>query len=175
MRSVTYQASDENLPNPERGFTPTVYVEYPDNPAWDFCEEGNNFTAYNYTASTPKLTAEFLRKHRDKGSTLVEMRYHIFEFRQTPLSAEFLQRLQEDFDTARAAGFKLIPRFAYNWPKGGPDASEAQIVEHLSQLQPLLEPNVDVVAFMALGFVGCWGELQSSSNGHVDASKGYHQ
>ena len=151
----TYRPSNENFPNPERGFTPTFYVDYPDETPWDFCEQGNNFGTYNYAAWTPKLEAGALKSFRARGSSLVEMRYHIFEFRLKPFSPAFLNRLQQDFDTARNAGFKLIPRLAYNWPKGGPDASRNQIVAHLEQLKPVLKKNVDVLAFMPLGFVGC--------------------
>jgi hypothetical protein len=174
MQSVTYLASDEVFANPERGFSPTIYTPWPDAGAvWDFCGQGNNFTNYNYAVWTPKLDADTLRKYAARGSSMVEMRYHIFEFRQQALSQAFLDRVQEDFDTARANGYKLIPRFAYNWPKGGPDASRDQILAHLEQLRPVLTKNADVIAFMALGFIGCWGEQHTSSNGHTEISAGY--
>lgn len=39
---------------------------------------------------------------------------------------------------------------------------------HLEQLKPTLERNTDVIAFMDLGFIGCWGEMHSSSNRLVE-------
>jgi hypothetical protein len=96
------------------------------------------------------------------------MYYHVAEFRNAPLSATFLERLDQDFALARSASFKIVPRFAYNLYTGGPDASLAVVLAHLDQLAPLLRRNVDVLAFVELGFIGCWGELHSSSNGLVD-------
>jgi hypothetical protein len=165
--NVTYQPSSENFANPERG--PSLRVESPAPPqiTWDPCGQGNNFTAYNWTAETPPLSAQYLRVNH-VGHSLVYIRYHIAEFRDAPLSDAFLAQLDQDFATARAEGFKIVPRFMYNAVTGGPDAPLARVLEHLDQLGPVLQRNADVLAFMELGFIGCWGEMHDSSNNLVD-------
>ncbi len=161
----TYQASSENFPNPERGFAYENDVAWPDAVTWDFCGQGNNYTAYSYTAWNTPLELAFLREERNQGRSVVMSRYHLADFRSRDLTPEYLAFLQSDFDTTRQAGLKMIVRFAYNYPMGGPDASLAQILKHLEQLKPILQKNVDVIAFVEAGFVGCWGEWHHSSNG----------
>ena len=80
------------------------------------------------------------------------------------------RRGQADFDQARAAGVKLIPRFAYTitahqgaCPESGDcppygDAPKAIVLQHIAQLAPLLQKNADVIACVQLGFIGTWGE-----------------
>ena len=92
------------------------------------------------------------------------IRHHIAEFRSTKISSAFIARLDSDFAAAREYGFKLIFRFVYNWPKGGPDASLSNVLTHLGQLAPVLNRNMDALAFIDLGFIGCWGEMHGSSN-----------
>jgi Domain of unknown function (DUF4832)/Domain of unknown function (DUF4874) len=175
---TTYQASSETFPNPERGYPDTVDPDWPqdangnyiafDDLPWDFCGVGNNFTAYNYAKWTPTLNLSELQADRQKGISLVMIRYHIAAFRTKDLSQAFLERLTADFATARQAGMKVVFRFAYNYPKGGPDASLTIVLNHLEQLRPILTANVDVIAFMDLGFIGCWGEMHTSSNTLVE-------
>ncbi len=160
-----YQASSEIFPNPERGFAHENDVVWPDAVTWDFCGQGNNYTAYNYTAWNTPLDVAFLREERRQGRSVVMSRYHLADFRNRDLTPEYLAFLQKDFDTVRQAGLKMIFRFAYNYPFGGPDAPLAQILRHLEQLKPTLQKNVDVIAFVEAGFVGCWGEWHHSSNG----------
>ncbi|HEU4608293.1 MAG TPA: DUF4832 domain-containing protein, partial [Chitinophagaceae bacterium] len=103
-------------------------------------------------------------------STLV-FRYFILDaFKNSALSNTFLQSVKNDFDIARAAGVKLIPRFAYtttansgscpegfNCPPYG-DAPKSIVLQHISQLKPILTASADVIAVMQLGFIGTWGE-----------------
>ena len=168
QQTVVYVASEENFANPERGFASSRLPPEPRPITWDPCGSGNNFTAYSYTEWTPPLRQDELLADRAEGRSLAFMRYHIAEFRDAPLSDAFLARLDEDFATARAAGFKIVPRFAYNYFTGGPDASLERVLGHLDQLAPVFQRNVDVLAFMELGFIGCWGEMHTSSNGLID-------
>lgn len=165
--TVSYQASSEDFPNPERGFTENQLPPSPAHPAWDSCGQGNNFTAYNDTAWTPALRVQDLTAARAAGRSLVYVRYHIAAFRDAPLSDAFLARVDQDFATARTTGVKIVPRFAYNFGTGGPDAPLQRVLGHLDQLQPVLHRNADVLAFMELGFIGCWGEGHTSSNNLV--------
>jgi len=83
----------------------------------------------------------------------------------------FLNDLEQDFNTARAAGVKLIPRVAYvvttdNSCCGGGDCicdpygdvGKPQILAHIEQLKPLFQQHADVIATLQMGFIGIWGE-----------------
>jgi hypothetical protein len=153
--AAVYRPSDENFPNPERGF----YYQTSYQP-----REGYR---------PPALNAAQLRKWRDSGISLVRMYYVFSEFRAAPLSAAMLDRLGADFASVRAAGMKVIPRFAYNFgPTGAPDASVELILEHLEQLRPVLGANEDVIAFLEAGLIGTWGEWHHSTNGLFDPIPG---
>ena len=76
--------------------------------------------------------------------------------------------MEYDFATARAAGVKLIPRFAYTdqvdnscgssfCPPYG-DASKTIVLDHIAQLKPILQDNYDVILGLQMGLVGIWGE-----------------
>jgi Domain of unknown function (DUF4832)/Domain of unknown function (DUF4874) len=163
--TLNYQASTENFPNPERGFAYENDVAWPDLTPWGWCGQGDNFTTYDYTAWNTPLDPSFLREQRKLGRSVIMSRYHIADFRNHDLTPEYLAFLQQDFDTARQTGFKLVIRFAYNYPNGGPDAPLAVILRHLDQLEPIFQKNKDVIGFIEVGFVGCWGEWHRSSNG----------
>ena len=165
-QTLTYEASSENFPNPERGFAPSIDPPWAPTINWDFC----GCTGYDWYEWTEPLEASTLRGWRAEGYSVVQIRYHLSEFRTKALSPGFVARLNEDFSAARQEGFKLIPRFTYNWPLGGPDATLAQVLSHIEQLKPIFEQNVDVINLVELGFIGCWGEQHSSCNGLVDGS-----
>ena len=139
-----YQPSFENFANPERG----LFIQY--NP------EGKS--------PHPPLKVEELRQHRENNITLIRRIYLISEFKDRPLSPEFLAKVTADLATAREAGVKVILRFSYNWLDGGNDASEETILAQQQQLKPILEANYDVIAMMEAGFIGNWGEWHSSSH-----------
>jgi Domain of unknown function (DUF4832)/Domain of unknown function (DUF4874) len=173
-KTVSYTPTDENFANPERGYTFQADPPWPaSGVTWDFCGQGNNFTAYNYDAWNEPLTPELMAERRALGQSVIQVRYHIAAFRTQDLTAAYLDFLNRDFATARQGGVKLVVRFAYNYPFGGPDASLSRILGHLDQLKPILQQNKDVIAFMEAGFVGCWGEWHNSSNGlsYFDSSE----
>jgi Domain of unknown function (DUF4832)/Domain of unknown function (DUF4874) len=179
LTGLRYAASAENFANPERGL-PLVYdVAWPAQVTWGFCGQNSggidNFRDYNYTAWNDPLDQAVLRASRDRGTTLVLHRYHIADFRNRPLSDQYLQHLQRDFDAVRNAGLKMVPRFAYNYPMGGPDAPLDRVLGHFDQLKPLLARNQDVIAFVEMGMVGCWGEMHTSANNLMDVSRGYRR
>ncbi|MDF5718827.1 MAG: DUF4832 domain-containing protein, partial [Rhizonema sp. NSF051] len=143
--TTVYESINKDFPNPERGF----YAA----------------SSPLTNESEPPLQLSTLQEVRNRNITLVRRFYLISEFRDKPLSQAFLQMISNDFETARQAGVKLIPRFAYNWVGGGPDASKNRIFSHLEQLQPIFEANYDVIAYVEAGFIGYWGEWHTSSNG----------
>jgi hypothetical protein len=158
-KTITYTASDEDFPNPERGF-----YRY------------SQTTASNYSFLSEQLLKSYRQTHSSSGasyainSTLV-FRYYVLDvFKDGPLSGGFLNNLKTDFETARKAGVKLIPRFTYSisttegpcpesfiCPPYG-DAPKAIVLEQIEQLKPLLFENADVILSVQLGFIGTWGE-----------------
>jgi hypothetical protein len=143
--TTVYERSEENFPNPERGF----YIR--------FHPIGNQ-------PSSP-LELSKLQEVKSQNMTLIRRIYLIAEFKDKPLSQSFLDMVSNDCETARKAGVKMIIRFSYNWLGGGQDAPLARINSHLDQLEPVLKANYDVIAFLEAGFIGFWGEWNRSSNG----------
>ena len=157
--TIYYTESNEDFPNPERGF-------------------------YRYAETYAKfyelLTVNQLKAWRglelaDDGnykiySTIVYRGITLEGFTNKPLTDELLENIKKDFSTAREAGVKLILRFSYNInPKSGTcpegficppykDASKEMVLNHIAQLKPLLQENADIICCMQMGFVGMWGE-----------------
>lgn len=157
--TIKYTESDADFANPERGFyrfsqtksssfTPLTIQQLN---AWkkEAQAEGGNYKVY---------------------STLIFRYYEMDIFKSQNLSAAFLNYIAVDFMVARQAGFKLIPRFTYtlkqtagNCPEGFicppyGDAPKAIVLQHISQLKPVLQANADVTAAVQMGFIGVWGE-----------------
>ena len=143
--AITYTASDENFPNPERGL-------------------------YHYTelrSPNTGLTVDELRQFREQESiTLIYRIFYLEEFRSQPISEEYLATMRQDFATMREAGVKCVLRFAYtdSFVNGfdNPPYNDAPpldlLLQHVDQLAPIIRSNVDVVAVMQAGFIGTWGE-----------------
>ena len=157
--TVSYQASEEDFPNPERGFYRYTQTSV------------NNFVPLNLN----QLKNWRNLQQADGGnysvySTLV-FRYYVLEgYTNTILPASFIDNLTNDFNIARQAGIKLITRFTYTinvnagscpeafaCPPYG-DASKDIVLQHIAQLKPLLQQNADVIACLQMGFIGIWGE-----------------
>jgi hypothetical protein len=156
---ITYTASTADFPNPERGF-------------YRYSET----TVDNYAPLDAQTLAGYRSGQSVSGSaynvisTLV-FRYFILDgYTAKALPASFLTNITKDCATARAAGIKLIPRFTYTvsvtagtcpeqficTPYG--DAPKSIVLNHISQLKPVLMANADVIACVQLGFIGTWGE-----------------
>jgi hypothetical protein len=151
--NVTYIESADDFPNPERGF-------------YRYSEVHSS----NYTVLT---TAE-LKGYRSPqsidganyqvSSTLVFRYYILDDVVNTNISASFLTNIKKDFEAARAAGVKLIPRFVYtatakpgNCPEGFicplyGDAPKAIILNHITQLKPVSARECRCDCLCAAGF-----------------------
>lgn len=133
-----FTASTADFPNPERGFYGQI----------DLVGE----TDYSDI--------------RGNGMTLAYAGVRLDAYRTADLPAKLLSDLEAGFARVRAAGFKVILRFAYNdGPIGAADATKARVLGHLTQLAPVLAKNDDVIAVLQAGFIGAWGEGHSSTNG----------
>src|SRR4026209_2433183 len=145
----TYTISEEDFANPERGFY--LHTE----------------TRASAPSGLPANLASFRTGGRsDPNNTyttklsLVLRVIYLDTFIDAPISTNFLNAIQTDFDFLRAQGFKGIVRFAYTQDTTRPfnEPTKARILEHIGQLAPLLRRNRDVIAVLQQGFIGAWGE-----------------
>ena len=157
--TVNYTAITTDFPNPERGF-----YRYSDTRA-------SNYTPLNVNTLRGYRTEHSIANANYKVTSTLVFRYFVMDgFTNQPLSAALLTNFQNDFDAARQAGIKLIPRFVYTitanagtCPEGFicppyGDASKTVVLNHIEQLKPLLIQNADVIACLQMGFIGTWGE-----------------
>ena len=157
---IIYKESFEDFPNPERGFYQPI---------------GTSASKYE-PLSLERLKA-LRTTHEVKGAnykvinTLVFREFLLDSFVHSPISVQFLENVRKDFETIRKAGLKSIIRFAYtNTARTGDcpdqykicppygDAPKNILLNHISQLKPILFENVDVIAAVQMGFIGIWGE-----------------
>lgn len=103
--------------------------------------------------------------YRSAGVSLLWSYVRLDAYRNAPLDATFLSNLDAALGRVRAGGVKVFLRFTYNFSGTDPDAPESVILNHISQLAPILTKNVDVLAFLQAGFIGAWGEWHNSTNG----------
>lgn len=169
---ITYSPSSEIIPNPERGF---VHVDETPNHLGE--ETISNYEQFNlkslqsYQSSQEGWGGEDYVGPLiiDPPMSLVGRWFNLNDFVDSEISEEYLQNLQADFDTVRAAGMKINVRFAYigyvshidsfgNQIPPFYDADKATILMHLEQLKPLLHANKDVINLVEAGFIGVWGE-----------------
>ena len=151
--TVTYDVDSGNFPNPERG--------------WH--EQINPYYASDVTANP--LTTTQLAGYRNDNLTLVSKYYLIKDFVDSPISQSYLDdQVINDLNVCRQAGFKLIPRFTYNFNQdiSDEDASLDRVLQHIEQLRPIFQEHWDVIAFVEAGFIGKWGEWHGSSNDLTD-------
>lgn len=134
-----YAEDVTNIANPERGF---------------YKHTETSTGTYSY------LNEATLRSYRSQGITLALRLFYLNDFASKPISEEYLAAMRQDFNTARAAGVKLIIRFAYTKKSTSPygDATPAWALQHVEQLAPVLRQNGDVIAVVQAGFIGAWGE-----------------
>ncbi len=158
FKTIVYSENTIDFPNPERGF----YLATHSKPGDLKENELIKLRTVNSIKSQNANYATFI--------TLVYKGYLLTEFREKPISDEFLNKIQEDLDVTRKAGLKIILRFSYTdkshkgdcpdkaiCPPYG-DASKKIVMQHIAQLKPILQKNGDVIAVMQQGFIGIWGE-----------------
>jgi hypothetical protein len=151
--TITYQASDDQFPSPERGFFRMTS-----------CNLGTGFTP---------LSESTLRGYRASNYSLIFRYFYMKDFRNNPLTDQALSQFDTDMATIRSAGMKCIVRFAYSSAANEPDAPLSTILQHIEQLKPHLEKNVDVIFVMQAGFIGSWGEWYYTTNNLNTSSARY--
>lgn len=143
---IVYYTEDTttNFNNPERGWI------VPRTGTWDFA----NLRSQGYTVVW--------------ASTYEGSPFRLDAFRYSAISTTRLNQIRDYFQAARNNGLKIKVRFTYNgnpMPEYPEDASEAIILQHITQLTPIFEEYEDVIAMLDHGFIGKWGEQHSSTNG----------
>lgn len=157
--TVNYTVDNSDFTNPDRGF-------------YRYSET----TASNYSVLSEALLNTYATPSTSSGatyqtlSTLVFRYYILDDFVDTPISQDFLDNMQLDFNAVRNAGVKMIPRFTYTvtsnagscaegfiCPPYG-DASKAIVLAQIQQLGAVLTTNSDVITAVQMGFIGTWGE-----------------
>ncbi len=137
MDTVYYAPSDQNIFNPERGFS--TYLDSP-------------------------VSLSLCNSLKAQKLSLIQRIYTIPQYRDKALPQSFLDLMQKDLNTAREGGVKLIIRFSYTDDQNGADAALDTILMHIEQIKPILQKNYDVIAYMEAGFIGAWGEWYYSSH-----------
>jgi len=139
---VSYTPSTENFANPERGF-------------------------YHHTGDCDKadFSQSTLQGYRTgQGISLVMCVFYLAEYKNGPIAQAALDQLQQQLDTVRAAGLKMVLRLAYTTSTTGDDATKDRVLAHLDQLAPYLSAGKDVIAVVQAGLIGAWGEWYYTQN-----------
>ena len=138
MVEVSLSPSDLDFPNPERGF-------------------------YRFATDPSKITATSLAYVVADGQRLVYTPGDLSAYRTRDLPSTYLTKLNTGFANLRKQGLKAVVRFAYNYPEtesdylNAQDATLSRVKRHITQLQPVLQANADVIAAVQGGFIGAWG------------------
>jgi hypothetical protein len=135
---IAYAPDDSDFANPERGFYHQV------------------------DCSSGPIASKLLARYRAAHDSLVMCSFLLADAIDAPIPEAKLALLQRQFDLVRAAGMKIVLRFAYNASDDAQDAAPQRTLQHLEQLHGLLDDNRDVLAALQAGFVGSWGEWANS-------------
>lgn len=146
-QTQTYTASTEIFANPERGF-------------YHYRSSGSGtYKPLNQTELTGFRTNEKI--------TLIWREFRLDAFKNSAISADFLTKMQADFNMLRNAGVKAIIRFNYT-NTDGTDAPRSRVISHIDQLKPVIQANEDVISSVEAGFIGNYGEWWFSNNFGTD-------
>lgn len=146
--TIEYAEASGAVANPARGFYRHTETNYR--------EDGSGYVP---------LDRAKLESFRAEGTTQILRVFYMEKFADQPvLDQRWLDLVEADYATARAAGVSVITRFAYAkggaWPYSPPygDAPVETVLAHIRQLAPVLQRNSDVIPVVQAGFIGLWGE-----------------
>ena len=154
IQTVSYVASDENFPNPERGFYVALEV---------------------HSADGRGVAQASINAARLQGRSLFLLEFYLTDYVETDISEEYLQTIRKKFESLRSGGMKCILRFCYSnsdsedakpW-----DATPEIVHRHLEQVKPLIQEYYDVIMVVQAGFIGSWGEWYYTDNFKDNASR----
>lgn len=142
---ITFEESDSNPLNPERGL----------------------YRSVNFTSNSSPIKASEVKAQRLQGYTVYYMGFYLTSFMKGDIPDSYLRMFQSCMDALREGGCKCMLRFAYkDYHRDGEDMDpEVDIVlRHVAQLKPYLQKNEDVIMVLQAGFVGSWGEWYYTSH-----------
>lgn len=154
MASVSYQATDAVIANPERGFYTASEVQ---------------------KVSNNGVSQISMESGRSRGHTLFLLEFHLRDYVNTDIADDYLETIRTKFASLREGGVKCILRFCYSngfaesdkpW-----DATPEQVLRHIAQLKPLIRDYADVIMVVQAGFIGSWGEWYYTENFTDNASR----
>ena len=147
LEAVEFTASDENIPNPERGFYSPVEF---------------------HNSSRSPISKNTVEAGRRFGRTLFLFEFHLTDYVDCDISEDYLTMMRKNFQGLRDNGAKCILRYAYsngNSTLDKPwDATEEQVLRHVAQIKPILQEYYDVILVLQAGFIGSWGEWYYTDN-----------
>ncbi|MES2431000.1 MAG: DUF4832 domain-containing protein [Bacteroidota bacterium] len=143
---VTYSESTDVIANPERGFHKYSITD-------------NNYNTSNNYTNIDQNELKGWRNDTDK-ITVIYRTFLLSSFLNASISARYLNNIQQDFNAIRNSGIKCIVRFVYSVAISGSaqQPTKARMLQHISQLGPVLTSNSDVIVFYQAGYIGTWGE-----------------
>ena len=152
--TVSYTASDENFPNPERGFYTGSEIS---------------------TASGQGISDASMNASRIQGRTLYLLEFHMGQYVSSDIADDYLATIRAKFESLRKGGFKCILRFCYSNgfdEKDKPwDATPEWALRHIAQVKPLIQEFYDVIMVVQAGFIGSWGEWYYTENYNDNADR----
>jgi hypothetical protein len=141
-----YAESDAIIANPDRGLQKYSITN------------NTYYTATGYS----NLNETTLRGWRTGGDrvTVIYRYFLLGDYMESPISENYLENINLDFERIRNSGLKCLVRFSYTnrQGSGAQQPVKARILEHIEQLAPVLERNQDVILAHQAGFIGTWGE-----------------
>jgi Domain of unknown function (DUF4832)/Domain of unknown function (DUF4874) len=149
-QNLTYTKDNSNFTNPERGYAQSE-------------------TTHAGSSSPKKLrdNVGLAGRLSSANITLVHRNFNLKDFKNSAISQSYLDLVEDDLRWARENSLKMTIRFAYNFygDSNPTDAPLTRVLGHIDQLGPVLQSNVDVIAFIEAGFIGDFGEWDGSQNG----------
>lgn len=148
--NATYTLDDSIISNPERG----LYRLY-DTFSGTYTGVTGSYTFLSSSSLTSGRTGQY------KIST-IQRQFYLMDFTSSPISTEYLTKIQTDFDSIRTAGVKALVRFSYSnfsTYTGYPfQPSKSLLLSHIDQLETVIQNNKDVIVSIQAGFIGGYGE-----------------
>ena len=139
----------------------TDLVANPDRGMYHYTETHYRSDGSGYT---PLDVNQLQRWRTNEGVTMVYRVFYLEAFTtRDQLDATYLQAVRTDLASARAAGVRLVVRFAYS-DSTSADASPARVLGHIQQFAPVLNASADVISVLQAGFIGRWGEWYYSDS-----------
>lgn len=154
--TIYFTENEEIIANPERGLYIQKYYE---------SDSINDVVALT-TVEKARTSSQI---------TLFLHSYYMKDYIESDIAQEYLDRLDQNMNTLREGGAKVILRFSYkhtNGVKAKPwDATPEWAIKHIEQLEPYLKKHADIIYCVQAGFIGVWGEWFYTTNYPQDPAK----